>query len=57
MSSKYNFDPLCLELAAHFLPDDASEAAKNELAQAIQDAVDAHRLKPQLSLVRGGSQQ
>lgn len=38
----YSFDPLCLELAAHFLPDDAPEDAKNELAQVIQDAVDAH---------------
>jgi hypothetical protein len=46
MSTKYNFDPLCLELASHFLPDDATNAAKNELAQVIQDAVDDHRLKP-----------
>lgn len=43
--NKYNFDPLCLELASHFLPDGAPEDAKNDLAQVIQDAVDAHRLK------------
>lgn len=41
----YSFDPLCLELAAHFLPDGATENAKNELAQAIQDAVEAHLLR------------
>lgn len=42
----YSFDPLCLELASHFLPDGASEDSKNELAQAIQDAVEAHLLSP-----------
>jgi hypothetical protein len=42
---KYNFDPLCLDLASHFLADSAPEDAKNDLAQVIQDAVDAHRLK------------
>lgn len=47
MSSKYSFDPLCLELACHFLPDRASEDAKNELAQVIQDAVEAHLLRPE----------
>lgn len=40
----YNFDPLCLELASHFLPDGATEDAKKDLAQAIQDAVEAHLL-------------
>lgn len=40
----YSFDPLCLELASHFLPDGATEDAKNKLAQAIQDAVEAHLL-------------
>lgn len=44
MSKTYSFDPLCLELARHFLSDDAPLAAQNELAQAIQDAVDAHLL-------------
>lgn len=42
----HSFDPLCLELASHFLPDGATEDAKNELAQAIQDAVEAHLLSP-----------
>lgn len=42
----YSFDPLCLELASHFLPDSATEDAKNELAQVIQDAVEAHLLSP-----------
>lgn len=41
----HSFDPLCLELAAHFLPDDATVRAKNDLAQAIQDAVEAHMTK------------
>lgn len=45
MSSQNNFDPLCLELASHFLPNDSSENAKNELAQVIQNAVEAHLLK------------
>lgn len=34
------FDPKCYELAEHFLPDDASEARKNELAQDIQGHVE-----------------
>lgn len=41
----YSFDPLCLELANHFLPDGATEDAKSELAQVIQDAVEAHLLR------------
>jgi len=41
--SQYSFDPLCLELAGHFLPDDSPDEAKNDLAQVIQDAVDKHR--------------
>jgi hypothetical protein len=45
MSSQYSFDPLCLELAGHFLPDDAPDDARNDLAQAIQDAVESHLLK------------
>ena len=44
MSSQYSFDPLCLELADHFLPDDAPDDARNDLAKTIQDAVDAHLL-------------
>lgn len=44
MSIKYDFDPLCLELAAHFLPDGTSENAKLRLAQAIQNTIDAHLL-------------
>lgn len=39
---EYNFDPLCLELANHFLADDAPEDSRNDLAQVIQDAVEAH---------------
>lgn len=46
MKSKYNFDPVCLELASHFLADGAPEDAKNDLAQVIQDAVDSHLLNP-----------
>lgn len=49
MNTKYDYDPLCLELASHFLPDSATEHAKNELAQVIQDAVDTHRQKPETS--------
>lgn len=44
MNSQYSFDPLCLELAGHFLPDDSPDDAKNELAQAIQNAVEDHIL-------------
>lgn len=36
----YSFDSKCYELAEHFLPSTASERLKNELAQAIQDAVE-----------------
>ena len=43
--SAYSFDPLCLELASHFLPDSATGDAKKNLAQVIQDAVDAHLLE------------
>lgn len=37
---RYCFDPKCLELAEHFLPSQATQSVKNELAQAIQDAVE-----------------
>lgn len=37
---KYLFDPKCLELAEHFLPTDASERLKNELAQSVQEVVE-----------------
>ena len=47
MNIKYNFDPLCFELASHFLPDGATEDARNDLAQVIQDAVDNRLLKPE----------
>ena len=49
MNTKYSFDPLCLELASHFLPDGASDKAKNDLAQVIQNAVEAHLLEEQIS--------
>ena len=34
------FDPKCDELAAHFLPEEASVADKANLSQYIQDAVE-----------------
>ncbi len=40
MSRKYCFDSKCLDLAEHFLPTEATQSVKNELAQAIQDAVE-----------------
>lgn len=46
---RYLFDPKCLELAEHFLPAVATQQVKNELAQAIQDAVeDFCLLRPEL---------
>lgn len=35
-----SFDPRCFDLAEVFLPTEASDRLKNELAQAIQDAVE-----------------
>ncbi len=35
-----SFDPHCYELAGLVLPDEATEELKNELAQAIQDAIE-----------------
>jgi vacuolar-type H+-ATPase subunit E/Vma4 len=35
-----SYDPQCWELAQHFLPDGATVRLKNELAQAIQDAIE-----------------
>ena len=40
MNFKYSFDSKCLELAEHFLPAEATESVKYELAQTIQDAVE-----------------
>jgi hypothetical protein len=40
------FDPKCYELAEHFLPHDASEKRKNELAQDIQDHVELMLFQP-----------
>lgn len=40
INREYSFDPLCLELACHFLPDDATIEDRNDLAQVIQDAVE-----------------
>jgi hypothetical protein len=37
---RYCFDSKCFDLAEHFLPSQATQAVKNELAQAIQDAVE-----------------
>ena len=35
-----SFDPKCLELAEHFLPDDFDQPMKDALAQHIQEAVE-----------------
>ncbi len=35
------FDTKCYELAELFLPDDATVQRKNEVAQAIQDAIES----------------
>lgn len=40
MPFRYSFDSKCFDLAEHFLPPDTTQAVKNELAQAIQDAVE-----------------
>lgn len=40
MMRTYSFDPVCYELAEHFLGQSASEAAKNDLAQDIQNTVE-----------------
>lgn len=37
---RYSFDPKCMELAEHFLPSQATDSLKKELAQHIQDAVE-----------------
>lgn len=34
------FDSKCQELADHFLPESASDASRDQLAQAIQDAIE-----------------
>jgi hypothetical protein len=41
MGRKYAFDAQCYFLAGHFLEANACEAAKRELAQDIQDAVES----------------
>lgn len=38
--SGYSFDPACLVLAEHFLPSTASERAKYELAQSLQNCAE-----------------
>jgi len=40
MPRTYSFDPKCYDLAEHFLGKGASEAAKNDLAQDIQNCVE-----------------
>jgi len=40
--TKFSFDPECYRLAEHFLPVNAPESVKRELAQAIQDAVESY---------------
>jgi hypothetical protein len=35
-----SYDPKCLELAEYFLPTMATDCLKNDLAQAVQDAVE-----------------
>lgn len=37
-----SFDTKCYELAELFLPDDASESQKQELAQEIQDTIEEY---------------
>lgn len=37
-----SFDPKCYELAELFLPDDAPEEQKQELAQEIQDTIEEY---------------
>ena len=37
-----NFDQKCYELAELFLPKDAKEDQKQDLAQAIQDTIDEY---------------
>lgn len=41
------FDPKCYELAEHFLPADASEERKRELAQDIQDYIELMLFEPE----------
>lgn len=51
---KYSFDTQCLWLAEHFLPADASEQRKNDLAQLFQNcAEDFCEMYP--NSARGGS--
>lgn len=40
MPRTYSFDSACYDLAVHFLGKDASEQAKNDLAQDIQNCVE-----------------
>lgn len=46
MSRKYSFDSKCFDLAEYFLPAEATESVKNELAQSIQDAVEDFTMEP-----------
>lgn len=39
---QFSFDPACYDLAVHFLGKEASEQAKNDLAQDIQNCVELH---------------
>lgn len=40
MSEPLRYDSACEDLARHFLPNDATDAQAQELAQYIQDAVE-----------------
>jgi hypothetical protein len=45
-----SYDPKCYELAEHFLPSQASQRLKSELAQAIQDAVEDYSVGESVNL-------
>lgn len=40
LPKRYSFDPACMTLAEHFLPPQASDRLKKELAQRVQTAVE-----------------
>jgi hypothetical protein len=57
--SMRSHDPKCRELAEYFLPSEASERLKAQLAQAIQDAVEewalAEKAELEAALARRGN--
>jgi hypothetical protein len=40
--NRFSVDPKSYELAEHFLPNDAPDSIKRELAQLVQDAVEGY---------------